>query len=303
MCALLASVIAACGGGGGGGGDVDAPASPTDAPASPIDAPYDPSVVETRRVTIGPIVAAPGAEDTVCVVLDLGNEVPRMIRAVRSSLTAGTHHVIATKSASAPAPTPTPCGAFAGGGGDNAVLTIAQQSASTLTYPAGSGAPIAAHQSIHLEMHYANATDETLAIGGTVDVDLAVDGGDLRPIQFVFTGNPSLFVGAGQTATVTSFHTLAAGSALFATTAHTHRLGTRATVELADSASAPAIRTLHDSTNWAERPLDTFEPIVLTGGQGLRLTCNYHNTTGSDVGFGTGAADEMCFLWAHLVAP
>src|SRR5688572_32056078 len=105
--ACLLVCIAACNGGGGGGGDddgtVDAPSTVIDAPR-PIDAPPDPSVVETRRVAIGPIDVAPGAERTVCVVMDLGNDVPRMIRTVHSELTAGTHHVIATLSTAAPAP-------------------------------------------------------------------------------------------------------------------------------------------------------------------------------------------------------
>lgn len=291
----LGIVIAAC-----GGGDDDAPV--TDGPPGAVDAPFDPAVVETRRVAIGPLDVAPGQEQTVCIVVDLGNEVPRMVRAVRSQLTAGTHHVIATISQAAPTPSPTPCGPFAGGGADNGVLTIAQQMTASLTYPTGAGVPIAAHQSIHLEMHYVNATEANLAIGGTVDLDLAAAGGDLRPIDFVFTGNPSLNIPAMSTATVTSFHPLHAGSALFATTAHTHKYGLQATVELAASADAPAQRLLHDSDNWAERPLDTFEPIVISEGQGLRLTCNYRNNTAQAIGFGVSAEDEMCFVWAHLVS-
>lgn len=301
---VLASLVACGGGGGGNPDDVDAPPPVIDA-RPPIDAPPDPTVVETRRVAIGPINVAPGAEQTVCIVVDLGNDGPRMIRSVHSSLTAGTHHVIATLSAAAPAPTPAPCGPFSGGGGggDNAVLTIAQQSAATLAYPTGAGVPIVAHQSIHLEMHYINTTDATMAIGGTVDLDLAEANAGLRLVGFLFTGNSSLFVAAGGMATATSFHTLAAGSELFATTAHTHQWGRRATVELATSQSDPNPRLLHDSTNWAERALDQFDPIVITAGQGLRLTCTFHNQSGQDVSFGLSAEDEMCFLWAHTVAP
>jgi hypothetical protein len=304
-CAALVSVLAvvvACGGGGGGGGggddDLDARTTP------PIDATPDPTVVETRRAQIGPIDVEPGAEQTVCVIVDLGNDVPRMVRAVHSILTPGTHHVIATLSSSAPAPVPTPCGAFAGGsgGGDSAILTIAQQSDALLAYPSGAGVPIGAHQSIHLEMHYLNTTDQAMAIGGTVDLDLAEASAGLRAIDFLFTGNPSLFIASGSSATVTSFHPLRAGSELFATTAHTHQWGRRATVELATSATDPAARLLHDSTSWAERPLDQFDPIVITEGQGLRLTCNFQNDSGHDVGFGLSAEDEMCFVWAHSIA-
>lgn len=291
---LALAVLAAC---GGGGGDDDNPAGDAGADA-PVDAPYDPSVVETRQVAIGPLTIAPGDEQTVCIVVDLGNEVPRMIRAVRSQLTEGTHHVIATKTTSPPTPQVSPCGPFAGGGVDNGVLTIAQQPESSLTYPPGAGLPIGAHQSIHLEMHYINTTEAPMPIGGTIFLDLAEDGGGLRPIQFLFTGNPGFTIPAGGTRTIESFHTLPAGSELFATTAHTHKLGLRATVTLDPPGTA-----LHDSTNWAERPLDNFPPIVIAEGQGLRLTCNFLNTTSQDVGFGLGANDEMCFVWAHLVEP
>jgi hypothetical protein len=285
-------LLAACGGGSGDGDDD----SPIDAPPE-IDAPYDPSVVETRDVAIGVTGVGPGQEATVCIVVDLGNVEPRMIRAVRSRLTSGTHHVIATMSEAAPIPSVQPCGPFAGGGGDSGVLTIGQQSESSLTYPAGAGVPIHAHQSIHLEMHYINTGDAPQDISGTVFLDLAATG-DLAPIQFVFTGNPGFTIPAGQPLTIESFHTLPAGSRLFATTAHTHKLGLRATVVL-----DPPGTMLHDSTNWAERPLDNFEPITIAEGQGLRLTCNFLNTTSQSVGFGTSAEDEMCFVWAHLVAP
>jgi hypothetical protein len=298
--AIMLVPVAACGGGGSGDDDDGGPV--IDAPPAPIDAPFDPSVIETRSVQIGPVDVSPGEERTVCTVVDLGNTAPRMIRRVSSQLTAGTHHVIATLTSASPTGVLADCGPFAGGGADNGVLTIAQQTASSLTYPAGAGLPVAAHQSIHLEMHYINTTEETMPIGGMVFLDLADGNAALRPIDFVFTGNPSLNIPPMDTATVTSFHTLQAGDELFATTAHTHKYGLRATVELMASAGGPVISVLHDSTNWAERPLDAFPPIVITEGQGLRLTCNYRNDTNMPINFGLSAEEEMCFVWAHLIS-
>jgi len=294
----LILVVAACG--SGGAGDDDAPA--IDAPPASIDAPFDPTVVETRQAAIGPFDVPAGEERTMCVVVDLGNQVPRMIRTVRSQLTEGTHHVIANLSSQAPSPAPAVCGPFAGGG-DDSVLTIAQQMTASLSYPAGSGVPVVAHQSIHLEMHYINTTDQPMMIGGTVFLDLADAAAGLRPIDFVFTGNPNLTIPAMDTAVARSFHALPVGEELFATTAHTHKYGLRATVELATSLDGPTISVLHDSTNWAERPLDTFTPIVVTDGLGVRLTCNYRNDTDTPISFGTSAEAEMCFVWAHLVRP
>lgn len=298
LVAVVCSGLVAC------GSDPE-PDDPDGAPPidARVDAPPDPTVVETRTVRIGPLTIPAGEEQTVCIVVDLGNEVPRMIRRVSSTLTEGTHHVIATKSAAAPTAAPSPCGPFAGGSLDSAVLTIAQQSNASLSYPDGAGLPITAHQSIHLEMHYVNASDELMMIGGTVDLDLAADNADLRPVALLFTGNASLNIPAGGTTSVTSFHSLDPGVQLFATTAHTHQWGTRATVELAEGSAGAAISLLHDSTNWAERPLDNFAPITIGAGQGLRLTCNFFNQSAQDVGFGLSANDEMCFVWAHLTNP
>jgi len=297
----LMLLVGACGGGGGAGDDDPVDARPA-ADAAP-DGPPDLTVVETRTVRIGPLAIAPGAEATVCVVVDLGNDVPRMVRSIRSTHSAGPHPVIPTPTAAAPSPTPTACGPFAGGSVDSEVLLIAQQSAATLIYPAGAGLPVAAHQSVHLEMHYVNAGDAELPIGGELALDLAAADAGLAPVGLLFTGNANLHIAAHGTATVTSFHPMPEGSALFATTAHTHQWGRRATVELVASATDPAPRLLHDSTDWAERPLDAFAPIPIAAGQGLRLTCTFDNQSDQDVSFGLGANDEMCFVWAHLVEP
>lgn len=295
---LLAAIVAC-----DGSTEPAAPdAPPVDAPRP--DAPPDPTVVETRSLTIGPVTVPPGGEDTVCVVLDLGNEAARMVRSIRTELTAGTHHVIITRSDDPVSPTPTSCGAFAGGAVDSEVLFIAQQSEATLAYPSGAGLPLAAHQAIHLEMHYFNADpSDPLDIAGTVHLDLADDTAGLRPVQLLFTGELSLLVPAGGTSTKTSFHPLEPGVEVFATTAHTHRWGRRAAIELATSLEDPGGVLLHESTDWAERQVDTFPPIPIAAGQGLRLTCEYLNESDQDVGFGLGAEDEMCFLWAHYVAP
>lgn len=296
----LAALAAACGGPDSAPGDPDATTVPPDAAAPAPDA--DHTVVETRSLTIGPITVPPGGEQTVCVVLDLGNATPRMIRSLRTELTAGTHHVIVTRSDEAVQPTPFSCGAFAGGGADQDVLFIAQQSEGALAYPPGSGLRIAAHQSIHLEMHYMNAQPSgDLDIAGTVHLDLAADDDSLRPINLLFTGNLSLFLPAGEQVTVNSFHDLPDGVDLFALTPHTHQWGRRAALELATSSSDPDAVLLHESTDWAERPITVIDPITITAGQGLRLTCEYDNQSGADVSFGLGAEDEMCFLWAHYV--
>ena len=96
LAALLVGLAAAC------TDDRSAPpALDAGSDGPPADA-ADPTVVESRRAQIGPLTIAPGQEATVCLVVDLGNAAPRMVRAVRSDLTDGTHHVIATLTTEAP---------------------------------------------------------------------------------------------------------------------------------------------------------------------------------------------------------
>lgn len=292
---LLAGALVACG---------ESSSTPSDADPPPIDAPTDApdlTVVETRAVTVGPVTVAPGGEQTVCTVIDLGNAEPRMVRAVHSQLTEGTHHVIATISSEAPRGELSPCGPFAGGGIDRGILTIAQQPRATLGYPEGSGLAVTAHQSIHLEMHYFNPTEAPLDISGTITLDLAAADAGLRPVALLFTGGTSLNIPAHGTAMATTDHPLPADTLLFATTAHTHQWGTLATVELFDGPGDTTPTLLHSSTNWAERALDQFAPIAISSGAFLRLTCNYDNRSDQPVGFGLSAEAEMCFLWAHHV--
>jgi len=87
---------------------------------------------------------------------------------------------------------------------------------------------------------------------------------------------------------------------IFALTSHTHHLGVRSTIERVPSANAPATTPIHESTNWDEPPLTTFDPpLTFSGSDGLRLICNYENTTSQTVTFGTPVDSEMCFMWVY----
>jgi len=286
---LLLGSVAACG-----------------SPAAAPDA-ADPLVIESRSAGIGPVTVPAGGEDTVCVVVDLGNDAPRMLRAIHTHLGPGTHHVIVSRSDLPLAPEPAPCGAFSGGGfgTDNDLLFIAEQSEASIDYPAGAGLPLEAHQHLHLEMHYINtqpAGDQD--IGATADFDLAADDGvTLRPVDVMFTGDLQLLLPAGEQTTAGGIFDLPDGVDLFAAVAHTHQWGEHATVELLDGGDDPAPILLHESTNWAERQLSVFEPIHITERHKIRLTCDFDNQSGHDVTFGLSANDEMCFFWAHYVSP
>jgi len=300
-------LCAACDGTAGPDAAVDS-STPDDATA---DAPPDTRTdalgwdagstpVDTRIVTAGPLTARSGQERTDCMSFDLGNESPAMIRAIRTHLSAGSHHMIVYRLDEPPDATPTACGAFSHGVA--ASLFIAQQAEASMVYPDGAGLPVDAHQTIGIEMHYINYfADDLIDITGTVELDLVEPDPDAGEVELLFTGDLSLTIPARGTATETSIHFPPAGTRLFALTSHTHQLGRLATIHRGFSTTAPG-ELLHRSTTWSEPPLDVFDPpLTFADREGMILTCEFENTTDRTVGFGTDFDDEMCFLWAYLV--
>ena len=253
----------------------------------------------SASLRVGPFVTDPGDEQTQCVVLDLGNEQAGVIRRVRTTLTEGSHHLIISTSNGEPHG-PTPCGAFTHPDG---ALFIAEKQSAELTYPDGTGVEVQAHQSIALELHYINYfSDSPEEIWGDKEFDLAPPDAGLRSVQFLFTGEFSIFLPAHTKQVVEGEYPLTPGAELVALTSHTHALGTRATIDLKHSDGTS--EAIHESTDWDSPPFDTWDPgLPIRAGDRLHLRCEYENHTDRDVSFGTGFNDEMCFLWAHYLDP
>jgi hypothetical protein len=278
-----------------GGGGVDSGSTPGE-DAGSFDA--GTSAVTTLGVSMGPFNTEPGVERTLCASFDLGNTTVAAVRAIRTHLTPGSHHMIVYALDDAADPTIRPCGAFQHGESD--AIFIAEKPEAALVYPPGTGLTIAAHQTIGLELHFINYfSDVPEDISGMVELDLVEPSPEMREVQFLFTGDLALSIPPRMTTTVRSFHSIGEGPRVFALTSHTHQLGTLATLHRGTSISDTG-ELLHESRNWAEPPLDTYDPaLTFAPGEGLVLTCEFTNTTDRHVTFGTGFDDEMCFLWAH----
>jgi hypothetical protein len=298
----LALGLGACDGGGttamrdGGGGGTDATVAIDGGGSGPVDGGES---FETRTLTMGPFNTPSGTERVLCASFDLGNEAAAMIRGIRTHLTEGSHHMIVYVLHEPPDPTARPCGSFEHGIGQS--VFIAQQREAGLRYPDGAGYPIDAHATVGFELHFINyVSSDPIDIMGMVELDLVPDDGSLDEVELVFTGNLSLSLPPRTTTTVTSFHPLPA-SRVFGLTSHTHQLGEYATLHRGTSETDVG-ELLHESTSWADPPLDIFDPpLVFGAGEGLVLSCDFNNTTDRTVTFGTAFEDEMCFLWAYLI--
>jgi hypothetical protein len=252
--------------------------------------------IHTVSSTIGSI--APSSEGTVCQVLSLGNDAPVVVRSIRATLSPGSHHMIVYRTAAPTTSSPSPCVNFPGGAD---TLLIAQQANTVVEYPEGTGLPLPEGQNIRLEIHYFNYFAENVDVTGLVEFDVVPATGTHQAVRILFTGELTLEIPDRTDGHIEeSFHSLPTASRVFALTSHTHSRGVYAALQRATHIGDPSAVLLHESHDWAEPPLDFFDPPLTFGSdEGLWLRCVYDNESESPIGFGTGFDDEMCFLWAY----
>jgi hypothetical protein len=189
-------------------------------------------------------------------------------------------------------------------GGQDSRLIIAQQTQTSVKLPQGVAFPIEARQGLFLQLHYFNSGSAVRDITGEVQFVLAnTSSGTPIEAKSIFTGTLSIDLAPHSEGMSQGFFPVRGDTGtrhVFALTSHTHKLGTHATIERVPSAASPATTPIHESRDWSEPPLTQFEPpLTFNGTDGLRLKCNYNNTTGERVGFGTGVDQEMCFMWVY----
>ena len=259
----------------------------------------------TLSVQAGPWTISPGEEAVKCVVVELGNDEPVVVRRFRTTLNEGSHHMIVYKSDGPADPTPFACQSFGVAGGS--AIFIAQQAHSELIFPTTpEGAPVGlemvAHQALTLEIHYINPTAAPLDVEGTVELDVLPASAEVVPSSFAFLGAFSIPTIAPHSDADTGvlFQSMPSDSHVFALTTHQHQLGTRMRVWYASDVNDLSTQ-IADSTSWSDPPLVTFDPALpfLGTSKGMAYQCHWQNPTNTAVNGGLSANDEMCFFWAY----
>jgi hypothetical protein len=281
----------------GTGGAATAPAEPRGSTVS-----FDGTRIEAQIIARD---VAPGAEQHVCVTVELPNQDVAWVNQVRATLTGGSHHLIVDRR-----PKDTPLGlepqvCLPTTGADATRLMVAQQAETSFMVPSGAALALEPHQMLFMQLHYFNTGGAVRDITGTLDLVLA-DPNAPTPTEAksMFTGSMDINLQPNSPGQARAFvmPMLAAGSTrnVFALTSHTHHLGVKSTIERVPSAEAPSTTPIHVSTSWDEPPLTIMDPpMTFDGSDGLRLICNYENTTSRVVTFGTRVDDEMCFMWVY----
>jgi hypothetical protein len=150
-------------------------------------------------------------------------------------------------------------------GGDASRLIIAQQPQTQVDLPEGTAFRLDAHQKVYLQLHYINYLGSPMDISGVVELEPADPEGP-TPIEAKsrFTGATSLSIPRGEESMGEFF--LSPGTSnrpvkVFSITSHTHSLGVRSTIERVANRTAPdQTPPIHESLDWAEPPLTTFDP-------------------------------------------
>jgi hypothetical protein len=246
----------------------------------------------------------PGGENHVCVVLELPNPDQVWIGNITAMLTGGSHHLIVDRRPAGTSTQPEPQVCAPTMGGNDSRLVIAQQAQTTVALPSGVAFKMEARQPLFLQLHYFNAGNDVRDISGEVEFVLAnTTGGAPIEAKSLFTGTLSIDLAPMSPGASEGFFVPRPESGtrhVFALTSHTHKLGVKATIERVASATSPVTTPIHESLDWSEPPLTQFSPpLLFSGTDGLRLKCNYNNTTTQRVGFGTGVDQEMCFMWVY----
>ena len=272
-------------------------------------APFDAgATVTTYPTSIGPITLQPGAEQTNCIVIRLGNKEGGFVRRFRADLSQGSHHMIAYQSLdTVESPTPKPCGPLAGIQMGEHPVFIAQQAHAELVFPTDdSGTPVGfqiePNQMVKLELHAINTTGAPLAITGTALLDTVPLSTKVTVSDLAFWGTKKIDIPAnGSFDTGVKYQAAIPGTKSFAVTTHQHHLGTEMQVWYGTGSTDTSHRVA-DGKDWSNPPLVMLEPVLdfpADGSKGLAYDCHWVNPTASPVSFGEGFNNEMCFLWHY----
>lgn len=284
--ALVLAALAACASDPGGDDVVDTPPDPI-------------------SVRWGPIEVQPGVEAVQCVNVRLGNLDPLKVYEIHNVLGDISHHYIVYKTFETEEySTPRDCSSVESlVDPDVAVpLMITQKSEETLTLPDGVAFDLGPDTMLKLELHYINAGTEPKTVQVDTTLVPMAESDFVDAADFVFIGNPDIWVNPGQSVTLESTFPMPwelLGANIFGITGHEHHYGTNVYVELEDNGTKTPIYDLANF-NWDEPETVRYDPPMPLPESGqFNFTCEWFNSGSSQVTFGEGVNDEMCFFWAY----
>ena len=242
-------------------------------------------------------------ESTQCVVLDLGNVQAIHVGHVKATISAPVYELRVAAVSGAVQTTPTDCVPF-GDVMDASVrpLMFARNDIEDLSFPAGVGYTLTAHQLLRFEIHAWNPTGGALPANASAIFTVSSDAAFQHEAGLLLLEATEIQINPGESSMLgpelfTLGATLGAAS-IFRLEGYTHELGTIMTMGLASSATDPSPMSIYAPNPWnPANPLvvDEATPFMVAAQGGIALTCAWNNSTGlGAVTRGPSVADERC---------
>ena len=265
-----------------------------------------------QSITFGPVNLEPGAENTQCIQVRLGNTEQLRVHEMHNLLSQGSHHLIIYRTTETEEKlTPYNCDPFIDtlDPSKGAPLMVTQKHEETLTLPEGVAFTLEPHQMIRLEVHYFNATSGPIDMTATATFTPIAEKDYKYEADFLFLGNPDVDVAPKSTSKLGPVFLplgklisgISEDAKFFALTGHTHKYGTNVSVNLAQNKDDPGTPVYEVADwSWAEPETVKHDPgFSIPPEGGFKFSCEWNNTSDNQLGFGESANDEMCFFWAY----
>jgi hypothetical protein len=256
--------------------------------------PNDPNTV---TLTMGDFSVGPGQEIFMCQDFQnpFGGQDVAIARS-QSDMTPGSHHLHVFYGADTPpSNTIQPC---ANPYEFRSLLHVGGLPTVVTQYPAGMAAKLKGSLGLRFQVHYLNATANTLA--GHVVVKLTkVDPSTVQNwVAELYFNRVALTIPQGDGMQVQTTCTVPADFGqigLLSGQTHMHSRGVHFVANTSTGVN------LADTTTWNDPPILPYSPaIMLNPGDSITWTCTYNNDTGGTLTFGDSAqSNEMCIFLAR----
>jgi len=177
--------------------------------------------------------------------------------------------------------------------------STSQVTEETLDFPEGVGVAFEAGQQIIFNFHYINVTPDPIDAEIFINLHYADEEEELEEARFYAFGNMgSIDIPAGHSQRLTSTCDFPSDLNVFSATPHMHKLGTGMSVQL--NRGDEVVPVLSEE-GWEGAGSTYFDPPeAVTASDTMTFTCEWRNTTDTDVAFGQTYNDEMCFVFGFV---
>ena len=257
-----------------------------------------PVILETEHFTV-----APGEEKTLCQVIHAGNEAMEFNN-ISSRMIDGSHHLILFRHAAIPGySTPEPGLQECNMESPRLYVYGAQEAVHDVSLPEGIGGRLQENEIFILEVHIANASEQTLEAFATVSINPAPAGSIEQYSGILFYMNSDFSIPPGAGIEGAPVHTDEAVCRVprdvnvFRMQSHTHKRMTRVNTWLTD-ADGKDEQVIYKNEDWhAPVSRDFKDPtLAIQSGKNIRFECSWTNETDNPVEFGPSVEDEMCIV-------